>query len=90
MRSGHYLLAFLMDGQAFSHAEETVLQQRGKWLVPGFGVIDYGKGNFRELSVGGSATIRTIAVPAAGVVLYPPRFECTGGWTQQKEKLQCL
>jgi len=28
-------------------------QQRGRWLVPDFGVIDYGKGDFRELFLGG-------------------------------------
>jgi len=30
-----------------------IAQQRGKWLVPDFGAIDYGKGNFRELFIGG-------------------------------------
>jgi len=86
MRGALYLLAFLMGGLAFSHAEEVapqrssssvqdivilrtgeqfqapyvmtyhlveLAQQRGKWLVPDFGVIDYGKGNFREFFVGG-------------------------------------
>jgi hypothetical protein len=28
-------------------------QQRGRWVVPDFGAIDYGHGNFRELFIGG-------------------------------------